>query len=461
MVDRLRNVWNAPDLRKKILITLGLLFIYRLVAAIPVPGIDPSTVSSAFQKNSSLNQIFGLLSVFSGGSISNFSIVGLGIYPYITASIVIQLLQPIIPALDRMQREGGEAGRNRLSQITSIVSVPLAFLQGFGQLVLFANVGAVGANQFGLTNGATFIPTLTVLMILTAGVMLLVWIGELITENGIGNGISLIIFTGIVAALPSNISKFFISSGAGSSSTSTASSTTSAVVQLVIIGIALLVLILLIVYVTTADRRIPVQYPSKRMIGGRRAMMETRQANYIPLKLNMGGMIPLIFAQSLLLFPTILATYIDVPTNKITWLRNGFSWLKIHLDPSAVWYPLVFFLFVFAFTYFYATIVWEQQSIAENLRKQGAFVAGQRPGAKTNEYLYGVLMRITLWGALFLALIAIAPYIIPGLSKGRSLTGAGGLISAASLIIIVQVAIDTLKQIQSQLVMRNYSGFLR
>jgi preprotein translocase subunit SecY len=459
MVDRLRSVWAAPDLRKKILLTIGLLIIFRLMSHIPVPGVDPKQVSQAFSNNQGLGQIFGLLSVFSGGSISTFSIVGIGIYPYITASIVIQLLQPIIPALERMGREGGESGRNQLSQITRYLTVPLAFLQGFGQLALFASIGAVSATQFGLFSGATFLPTLTTLIALTCGVMLLVRIGEIITENGIGNGISLIIFVNIIAGIPTSLSQFFL----GNSGSSTANNGTSTILTLALAGIVIVVLVALIVLVTLAERRVPVQYPTKRMLGGRRAMMDTRQSTFIPLRVNQGGMIPLIFAQSLLLFPVILASYLGVASNPVVWMRNLFQWLQQQLDPSNWIYPVLFFVFVLLFTYFYSEVLWEQQNMSDNLRKQGAFIAGVRPGGATNEYLSKVLRRITLWGALFLALIAVMPFIFPTafrLSRGAT-TGSGGLLTAASLIIIVQVAIDTVKQIQSQMLMRNYSGFLR
>src|SRR5271165_1951623 len=251
MMDRLRSIWTAPDLRNKVLFTLGMLLLVRLLAHVPVPGIDPTQVQKALNSNGSLSQIFGLLSVFSGGSIQNFSIIGLGVYPYITASIVVQLLQPIIPSLDKLAREGGEAGRNRLSQITRYLAVPLAFLQSLGQLVLFVNLGAVSSDQFNLLNGKTFIPTLATLMVLTTGVLLLVWIGELITENGIGNGISLNIFINIVSTLPQRASQYLLSSGTGSGSTGSTGS--GGLLSLIFIAALLFVLMLLIVYVSLAQ----------------------------------------------------------------------------------------------------------------------------------------------------------------------------------------------------------------
>jgi preprotein translocase subunit SecY len=459
MLDRLRSIWAATDLRNKILFTVGMLVVYRLIAHVPVPGINPTVLNKALSQNTNLSQIFGLLSVFSGGSISNFSIVGLGVYPYITASIVMQLLQPIIPALHKMGTEEGEQGRTRLSQLTRYITVPLAFLQSLGQIALFASIGAVSSSQFNLLNGKTFLPTLTTLVTMTTGVMLLVWIGEVITESGVGNGISLIIFTGILSRVPSAIQQLFVSTGAGGS-TQAAGSGTSIILTLAIIGALVLVLFYLIVFVTNAQRRIPVQYPSKRMIG-RRAMMETRQASYIPIMVNQGGMIPLIFAQSLLLFPVILASYLAVGQNPVHWLRNLFTWLQTQLDPTNWIYPTLFFLLVFSFTYFYAEVLWEQQNMADNLRKQGAFIAGVRPGADTTSYLWKVLHRVTLGGALFLAAVAISPYILTATHVVHGTSTSTNLLSAASIIIVVQVALDTVKQVQAQVVMRNYTGFLR
>ena len=462
MLDRLRAIWSATDLRNKILFTIGMLIVYRIVAHVPVPGIDPTVLNNALSKNNSLSQVFGLLSVFSGGSISNFSIVSLGVYPYITASIVIQLLQPIIPALNKMGTEDGEAGRNKLSQITRYVTVPLAFLQALGQIALFASIGAVDPTKFNLLNGATFVSTLATLITMTTGVMFLVWIGEIITESGIGNGISLIIFTGILSKVPAGLQQLFAASGTGATTgASSSSGTTNALFSLVLIGIVIVVLIYIIVYVSNAQRRVPVQYPAKRSLGGRRGLMETRQSSYIPMPVNQGGMIPLIFAQSLLLFPVILASYLAVGTNPIGWLRTTFSWLQLQLDPSGWVYPLAFFLLVFAFTFFYSTILWEQQNMGDNLRKQGAFIPGVRPGGDTSRYLEKVLIRITLGGALFLGAIAISPYMLTAFHIVHGSSTTTNLLSAASIIIVVQVALDTMKQVQAQVVMRNYTGFLR
>ena len=456
--NRLKSIWTAPDLRKKILITLGILIIYRLAANIPVPGISPSTVNSALAKNPNLSQIVGLLSIFSGGSIQNFSIVSLGVYPYITASIVIQLLQQIVPALQRITLEGGDAAQERLSQITRYLSVPLAFLQGFGQLTLFASIGAISASSFNLLNGSTFVPTITMLVTLTAGVMFVVWLGELITENGIGNGISILIFVNILSPLTQSISQYFLSNGIGSNSTGT--NATSSLIQFIFFFIVTILLTVILTYVTLADRRVPVQYPSKNVLGARRAMLDSNQRSYVPIKLNMGGMIPLIFAQSIMVFPTIVSSYLSVPQDKIGWLRNLSSWVQLNITPSAVWYPYAYFIVIVFFTFFYAETLFEQQRLGENLRKQGAFVTGYRPGDATESYLRRIMWRVTLWGALSLAIISVVTFFIPGFKIAYSSSSATGFLTAASLIIVVQVGIDTIKQVEANLLTSNYSGFL-
>ncbi len=456
--NRLKSIWASPDLRKKILITLGILVIYRLAANIPVPGISPSTVNSALAKNPDLSQIVGLLSIFSGGSIQNFSIVSLGVYPYITASIVIQLLQQIVPSLERIAREGGEAAQERLSQITRYLAVPLAFLQGFGQLTLFASIGAITASSFNLLNGSTFLPTITMLITLTAGVMFVVWLGELITENGIGNGISILIFVNILSPLSQSISQYFLSNGIGSNSTGT--NAMSSLIQFIFFLIVSVFLTVILTYITLADRRVPVQYPSKNVLGARRAMLDSSQRSYIPVKLNMGGMIPLIFAQSIMVFPMIVSSYLAVPQDKIVWLRNLSSWMQLNITPSAAWYPYAFFVVIIFFTFFYAETLFEQQRWGENLRKQGAFVTGYRPGEATESYLRRIMWRVTLWGALSLALISVVTFFIPGFKIAYSNSNATGFLTAASLIIVVQVGIDTIKQVEANLLTSNYSGFL-
>jgi preprotein translocase subunit SecY len=445
MWNRLRSMWTVPDLRKKILYTLGMLLVFRVVAYVPVPGIDPANLQNIISKNANLQQFFGLLDVFSGGSFKNFSVLALGVYPYITASIVVQLLQGIIPRLGEMNREG-EAGRNRLAQITRYISVPLAMLQAFSQMAILVNLGAVNSAQFNLFNGSTVIPTLATIATLTAGTMFLVWIGELITENGIGNGISLIIFANIVAALPGVIGNQLVSSS--SSGGGSGIDNGALVTILLTIGLSLaMIYVMVIVYM--AQRRIPVRYPTKRRVfSGFRA---TEESTYIPMQVNSAGMIPLIFASSILLLPVVIANFVAYSTNKQ--VAQFFSNLRIWLDSSNWYYWVLYGVLVFLFTYFYAIVMWEQQNTADNLQKQGAFIPGIRPGPKTEEYLSKILSRITFGGALFLGIVSIAPAL---LSRNAS----SQVIQAASLLIVVGVVLDTMKQIEGEMVMRNYSGFL-
>jgi preprotein translocase subunit SecY len=443
MVERLRSMWTIPDLRNKILYTIGMLLVFRLAAHVPVPGIDPTALRAALSKNSGLNQVFGLLDVFSGGSFqTTFSVVAMGVYPYITASIVVQLLQQIVPRLEALAREG-ESGRNRLAQITRYLTVPLALLQAFGQIAILVRANALSTAQFGLFNGQTVIPSLAILVSLTAGTIFLVWIGELITENGIGNGVSLIIFAGIVSRLPQAVGSQLVSnSGAGSGSN-------GSVINFAFLGLLGLALIFLMVFVYQAQRRVPVQYPTKRrMMQGVRSASQT---TYLPLQINSAGMIPLIFASSILLLPTVIASYLVYSSN--SGLSKAFTNVRVFLDSSNWWYWAIYGGLVFVFTYFYATVMWEGQNMAENLQKQGAFIPGIRPGPPTDRHLRWILKRITFGGALFLGIISVTPAFV---NKGT----AGQAIQVASLLIVVGVVLDTVKQLEAQMVMRNYAGFL-
>jgi preprotein translocase subunit SecY len=383
-----------------------------------------------------LGQVFGLLDVFSGGSLDKFAIVGLAVYPYITATIVMQLLQPIIPALQNLAMQG-EAGRLRFSQITRLVTVPLAILQAIGNCALYQQQGVL--TNFSLFDPNSALESWAILLTLTAGVMILVWMGELITEKGIGNGISLIIFANIVSRLPVEIQQGY----------SSATSSTNGIIGLVIFGIIGLATILGIVYIYQGQRRIRIQYPTKRSVGGGR-VMGSSQTTYIPMQVNSAGMIPLIFASSLLLFPTVIARYLE--TSSVAWLKTAALWIGIALNPQSWWYWLVEALLVIAFTYFYAYVMWQQQNIPENLQKQGAFIPGYRPGEPTSNYLTTILNRITLGGAIFLGLVTFAQFFAS--------PGANQLFSAASVLIAVGVVLDTVRQLESQMVMRNYSGFL-
>jgi preprotein translocase subunit SecY len=441
MWERLRSIWTIPDLRKKILFTLAMLLVFRVLAHITVPltATEQHNLANLFSTNSSQNlgQLLGLLDVFSGGSLQQFSIVALGVYPYITATIVMQLLQPIIPALENMMREG-EAGRLRFSQITRIVTVPLAFLQGIGNIALFVRFGVL--TNFSLVDPNYALESWAILISLTAGTMILVWLGELITENGIGNGISIIIFGGIVSRIPSFVQQ-------GYTASTTAGGSIVSIAVFLLIG---LITILGIVYVYLGQRRVPIEYPTKRMVG-RGMLVGTAQRTYIPMQVNSAGMIPLIFAQSMLIFPAVLAQYLV--SSNTGWLASTANWVGTYIANTGTWYYwAIYFLLVVGFTYFYAYVVWQQQNIPDTLQKQGAHIPGYRPGEATRKHLNDILNRITLAGALFLGVVAVLPFV--------ARVGGNQLLSSAALLIVVGVVLDTVRQVEAQMVMRNYSGFL-
>jgi preprotein translocase subunit SecY len=446
MWEKLRSIWTIPDLRNKILFTLGLLLVYRVLGTITVPLTHQEQVNLATlfgsTKSQNLGQLLGLFDVFSGGSLQTFSIVALGLAPYITATIVMQLLQPIIPALHNLS-EQGEVGRLRFSQITRILAIPLAFLQALGQSAIFVRVGVLDSNAFGLF-GPNWLETLTVLLSLTAGTMILVWIGELITDHGIGNGISLIIFAGIVSRIPQLIQQGFLAS-------SSTGGNGGGIVSIIVFLFIGLLTILGIVFIYQGQRRVPVRHPAKRMVAGGMLAGST-QTTYIPIQVNSAGMIPLIFAQSMLIFPALLAQYLI--GSHIKWLSNAALWTGTYLANTSLWYYwFSYFALVVLFTYFYAYVVWHQQNISENLQKQGAFIPGYRPGGSTHKYLSAILNRITLGGALFLGIVAILPFV--------SRVGGNQLLSSAALLIVVGVVLDTVRQLDAHMVMRNYSGLLK
>ncbi len=438
MLEAVVNAFKIPDLRRKILFTLAMLVIFRFIASIPVPGVDRSGLADYIENN----QLLGVLNLFSGSGLKNFSIVALGVYPYITASIIMQLMTPIIPKLNELSNEG-QGGRNKINQYTHWLTVPLAFLQGYAHALLFSrttgNNGEPLLSGFGLFNSDTAIPTLAILLSMTAGTMLLVWIGELITENGIGNGISIIIFGGIVASLPSSIGRLI-----------TGNSTQDNFIGIVFFAIIALVTVVGIVLINEGQRRIPVHH-AKRIRGGRQYGGNT---TFIPLRVNSAGMIPLIFAVSIMVFPGMVANFLASSSRE--GVRDFGGTLTRLFSPNSVQYNIIYFLMVVGFTYFYTMVIFQQQKIPENLQRQGAFIPGVRPGKNTAVYLMRVLTRITLIGALFLGLVAILPFIASRITGVQTL-----LLSATSLLIVVGVAIDTMRQLEAQLMMRNYEGFIK
>ncbi|HYJ12415.1 MAG TPA: preprotein translocase subunit SecY [Thermomicrobiales bacterium] len=438
MLQAVVNAFRIPDLRAKIIFTLAMLVVFRIIASIPIPGVDREGLQ-AFIEN---NQLLGMLNLFSGSGLTNFSVVALGVYPYITASIIMQLMTPIIPRLNELSMEG-QQGRNKINQYTHLLTVPLALLQGYGQMLLFSrqpNTDGTGylINNFGLFDEDTWLPTLAILLTLTAGTMLLVFIGDLITENGIGNGVSIIIFGGIVASLPGNVFGLMTGGTVGANIIGT--------VLFLIIG---LITIVGVVLINEGQRRIPVHH-AKRVRAGR---VYGGSTTNIPLKVNSAGMIPLIFAVSIMVFPGMIATFME--SSSTEWVRSLAQSIREWLSPDTWIYNIVYFFMVIGFTFFYTMVVFQQQRIPESLQRQGAFIPGVRPGKNTAIYLQRVLTRITVVGALFLGLIAILPFLATKITDINALQ-----LSATSLLIIVGVAIDTMRQLEAQLMMRNYEGFI-
>ncbi|HEX5503507.1 MAG TPA: preprotein translocase subunit SecY [Thermomicrobiales bacterium] len=431
MLQAVFNAFKIPDLRRKIIFTMVMLLIFRFVAHIPVPGVD----RVALDKLLTQNQLLGMLNLFSGSALRQFSIAAMGVYPYITASIIMQLLQPIIPRLEELSKEG-EQGRNTINRYTHWMTVPLALLQAFGQCQLMKSQGILA--NFGLFDGATALRSVSILLSMMAGSIFLVWIGELITENGVGQGVSIIIFGGIVANLPDAVGKL-TGGGTGQS--------IMGIVAFLVLG---LITIVGIVLINEGQRRIQVNY-ARRVRGNR---MYGGQSTHIPLKVNSAGMIPLIFAVSIMVFPGYIANLFTASDRP--WLRGPASFLARVFDANSFQYQVIYFLMVVAFTYFYTMVIFQQQNIAENLQKNGGFIPGIRPGVPTNAFLTRVLTRITLVGALFLGLVAVLPWFLARLTGVQTL-----FLSSTSLLIVVGVAIDTMRQLEAQLLMRHYEGFIR
>jgi preprotein translocase subunit SecY len=425
--DSLLNAFRAPDIRRRILFVLGVLIIFRALAHVPVPGADPTKLAQFFKDNA----LFGLLDLFSGGGLSRFSVVGLGVNPYINASIIMQLMTGVVPALTALQREG-EYGRNKINQYTRYLTIPLAILQSYGFLAVLNQAGVLNT-RFDL---ASF-ETLTQIVTLTAGSILLMWLGELITEKGIGNGISFIIFAGIVGRAPQAIGTFMDSPNI------------AALAIFAVFGVAA---IAAIVFITEGQRRIPIQYASR--VRGRR--MYQGGTTFLPLRVNQAGVIPIIFAVSILLFPSQIAGYFA--QSQVALIKDIATFFVNTFGPSnLVVYGSLYFLLTVGFTYFYTAFTFKPDETAEQLRKNGGFIPGIRPGRPTQDYLARVVNRITVAGALFLGIVAVSPYLfqafIPGLA-GLSLGG-------TSILIAVSVVVETMKQLEAQLMMRNYEGFIR
>ncbi len=409
--------------------TFALVVVFRFVAHVPLPGVNVVALRELFQNNA----LLGLLDMFSGGAMRNFSVAAMGVYPYITASIIMQLMLPVIPRLQMIAQEG-EAGRHRIDRITHWLTVPMAALSGYGQLVLLQREGVIAS--FGL------LPTVSMIFAMIAGTMFLVWLGELITEYGIGNGISIIIFAGIVAGYPMTFGQALLSPGQ--------------IGGLIVYLVIALGTIVAIIIFTEAHRRIPVQY-ARTVFRGERMYRQTG-GTHIPLRVNSAGMIPLIFSMSMVLFPAVVANYFAAPTGQDP---NFANWIVSVFDPSArlplgLIYWGLFFLLTIGFAFFYTMVIFQQQDLPGTLQRQGGFIPGIRPGKHTSEYLNGVITRITWAGALFLALIAIIPFLAREVTNIQVIQ-----LSTIGLLIVVGVVLDTMKQMEAQLVMRRYEGFIK
>ena len=426
MFESLLNAFRAPDIRRRILYVLAILIVFRFLAHVPVPGVDKTQLRTFFEGN----PLFGLLDLFSGGGLSNFSVVGLGVNPYINASIIMQLMTGVIPSLQALSREG-EYGRNKINQYTRYLSVPMAMLQAYGFLALL-NSQNILTGTFSLSS----FTTLTQIATLTAGSVALMWLGELITEKGIGNGVSFIIFAGIVSMAPAALQSF---------------AQTPSLPSLILFAIIGITAVAVIIYIQEGQRRIPIQYASR--VRGRR--MYQGGQTFLPLRVNQAGVIPIIFAVSILLFPQQIASYFT--SSQVGLVKDIANGIVSFMNPRSVPYVLLYFLLTVGFTYFYTAFTFKPDETAEQLRKNGGFIPGIRPGRPTQDYLARVVFRITVAGALFLGLIAVAPTVAGLFFPDLQSVALGG----TGLLIVVSVVVETMKQIEAQLMMRNYEGFIR
>jgi preprotein translocase subunit SecY len=442
LLEALAQALRIPELRRKLLFTLGLLFAFRVLASISIPGANPLALNDLFSGNS----LLGLLNLFSGGGLQRFTIVALGLNPYINATIIMQLMTVVSVRLKELSKEG-EIGRKKITRYTRWLTVPLAMLQAYGYLALFTNPqvtkdGAILSNPTGATE-------ISIILTLTAGTIIAMWLGELITEYGVGNGVSLIIFVGIIGRLPAAIVGYGGTGGTGH------------LIQLVVMTIIAVVVTAGVIEVQQAQRKVPVQ-SAQRVLNVRTGMASQGRRNFLPLRVNAAGVIPIIFAISIMTFPTIFANLFQSSTG---WTLTVSSWITTNWQPTGGFIPLnflyngIYFLLVMGFTYFYTAIVFDPVDVADNLKKQSTFIPGIRPGRSTAEYLGKVMGRITLAGALFLAMITVVLPLLTAVLTGVPSTSL--YLGGTAILIVVGVALDTMKQIETQLLMRQYKGFIK
>ncbi len=433
LLQAMIDAFRLPDLRRRILFTFGILVAFRFVAHVPLPGVNSGALQTLFEQNA----LLGMLDMFSGGAMRNFSVAAMGVYPYITASIIMTLMTPVIPRLQALSQEG-EAGRDKINRFTHWLTVPMAGFAGYGQIVLLQRVDPP------VLESTAALPLAAMVISMIAGTMFLVWLGELITEYGIGNGISIIIFAGIVAGYWSLAGDVFLAAQQGQ---------VWGLIAYILIALAT---ILLIVIFTEAHRRIPVQYARTVFRGNR--MYRQSGSTHIPLRVNTAGMIPLIFAMSLVLFPGMIASYFANPAGADPNLANHIQNL---FNPNAagamgLFYWGLYFVLVVAFAFFYTMVIFQQQDLSGTLQRQGGFVPGIRPGKQTSDYFNQVITHITWAGALFLAVVAIIPFMAREITDVQVIQ-----LSSMGLLIVVGVVLDTMKQMEAQLTMRRYEGFIK
>ena len=436
MIQTIKNAWKLPDLRKKILFTIFALLIFRLGSAVPVPFVDTKLLSQYL--NNMSGTILGMMNAMSGGAFATATVFALGVQPYINSSIIIQLLTVAIPYLERLQKEGGEEGRKKLAAITRYTTVGIALLQGFGYYTLMRTNGIIEA---GGMNGIW--AAIVIILSFTAGSAFVMWLGEQITEFGIGNGISIILFAGIVSRVPNMVQTLYF--GVVNSFDPNADPEKAFILPwwgALLIVVGMLAIVLLIVFISNAERRLPVQY-AKRVVGRK---MYGGQSTHIPMKVNMSGVLP-----SIASLPATIGVFVGWTTE-----TEGFGGglMKV-FDPTGILYAIIYFFLILGFSYFYSTMQFNPIEVANNLKKNGGFIPGYRPGRPTAEFIQKVLNKITLFGAIYLSIIAIAPIITQNLIGVQSLA-----IGGTSIIIVVSVALETMKALEAQMLMRHYKGFL-
>ena len=427
MIQTIRKAWGVPELRKKIVFTLLILLIFRIGNAIPVPYINTTLLGNYLDSMS--GTVLGLYNVMSGGAFAEATVFALGVQPYINSSIIIQLLTIAIPALERLARDGGEAGKKKIASITRYATVAIALLQGFGYYMICKNYNIL--EQQGIW------PALVIIVSFVAGSSFVMWLGEQVNEFGVGNGISIILFAGILSRVPNMVTM-------GASYIRTKGSIGCLWIALLIVG--MLAMVVLIVHVNAAERRIPVQY-AKRQVGRK---MYGGQASTLPMKVNMSGVLPIIFAQTIASLPATIWAFVGIP-------EEGTVGRSIYnaIDTKSVLYLIVYFLMIIGFSYFYATIQFNPVEISNNLKRNGGFIPGFRPGKPTSDFIAKVLNKVTLFGAIYLGIVAICPLI-----AGKLLGNSGLAIGGTSVIIVVGVALETVRALESQMMMRQYKGFL-